>query len=102
MLIHKWPRAARPALWVWRRTLPEDPYLPTWLSRHALVRGEIRAAEAWYAYSVCFAGTNRTIDYLDHLVRLVLMDDPQVPDLAKLLAEHLDWLEARGMALVST
>lgn len=91
--LHEHPRLARPYLRAWRLLRPEDPYLPTWLARHALVLGDVRTASTWNTYATQFAGTNRLIAQLDAVVLDVLMDDDAVEQSASFFARHVTWLE---------
>src|SRR3954454_19699346 len=46
-LLHTKPRLVRGVLWLWRTARPEDPWLSTWLARHALVVNDLEIARRW-------------------------------------------------------
>jgi tetratricopeptide (TPR) repeat protein len=96
-LLHRHPRMARPLLRIWRFARPEDPYLGTWLARHALIVGDIRRADDWGTYATRLPETNRLIGHLDQAIVLALINDPDADDLASFLSAHARWLSDHGI-----
>jgi hypothetical protein len=95
--IHTHPSVATPLLWAWRRVRPEDPYLATWLGRHALIRGKVHRAAEWITYTTAFADTNRVIAHIDDVVLLCLMGSEHAQEMAAFLGRHMDWLEGEDV-----
>jgi tetratricopeptide (TPR) repeat protein len=66
--MHARPFMVRPLLWLWRRLRPEDPFLPIWLARHALIVDDLEVARRWLILTTRKEGTNRLIVTIDTLV----------------------------------
>ncbi len=94
--LHRFPRLARPALRIWRRRRPEDPWLEAFLGRHALLGANFEVAREWSGLAVRFSGTNKLIPTLDMIVVAYLEDRPDVEKGIDFLREHLAWLEQSG------
>jgi len=95
--LHRFPRLARPALRIWRRRRPEDPWLEAFLGRHALLGGNFEVAREWSGLAVRFSGTNKLIPTLDMLVIAYLEDRPDLEKGVGFLREHLAWLRKSGV-----
>jgi tetratricopeptide (TPR) repeat protein len=96
-LLHRHPRVVRPALGLWRRRRPEDPWLEAFLGRHALVGGNLEVAREWSGLATRFAETNQLIPAIDTLVTAYLEGRPDLEQGAQLLREHLAWLTEIGV-----
>ena len=96
-MLHRFPRLVRPLLRLWRSRRPEDPWLEAFLGRHALVVGDLVAAEEWSGLAMRFAHTNQSIAMLDLLAIAFLKDRPDLETGARVLHEHLDWLGRNGI-----
>jgi tetratricopeptide (TPR) repeat protein len=96
-LLHRFLRLARPALRIWRRWRPEDPWLEAFLGRHALLGGNFEVAREWSGLAVRFSGTNKLIATLDMIVVAYLEDRPDVEKGVDFLREHLAWLAQSGV-----
>jgi tetratricopeptide (TPR) repeat protein len=94
--IHTRPRLARALLWAWRLATPEDPWLTTWLARHALVVDELDIARRWIILTTRVGYTNRLIAMMDALVVGALRQEGDLPASVQHLKEHISWLEEQG------
>lgn len=95
-LIHSRPRLAGPLLRVWRFAIPEDPWLRTWLARHALVVNQIEVARRWVILATRIEYTNRLIATMDALVVGVIREEEDLAANFDHLAKHIYWLETQG------
>ena len=95
-LIHNRPRVAGPLLRVWRFAIPEDPWLRTWLARHALVVDQIEVARRWVILATRIEYTNRLIATMDALVVGAVREEGDLPANLEHLRRHIVWLEAQG------
>jgi tetratricopeptide (TPR) repeat protein len=95
--LHRLPRLSRPLLRFWRSRRPEDPWLEVFLGRHALVVGDLAAAEEWSGLAMRFAHTNQSIAMLNLLAIAFLEERPDLETGARVLREHLEWLGANGI-----
>ncbi len=96
-MLHRYPRLVRPALRVWRRRRPEDPWLEAFLGRHALVGGNLEVAMEWAGLASRFSSANRLIPILDMLVIAYLEERPDLEQGVEYLREHLVWLAEIGV-----
>ncbi|HEX3361788.1 MAG TPA: hypothetical protein VHS74_12410 [Solirubrobacterales bacterium] len=96
-LLHRHPRLVRPALRLWRRRRPEDPWLEAFLGRHALVGGNLDVAREWTGLATRFSSTNQLIPILDMLVIAYLEERPDLEQGVEFLREHLAWLAEIGV-----
>jgi tetratricopeptide (TPR) repeat protein len=99
-LIHSRPRLAGPLLRVWRFAIPEDPWLRTWLARHALVVDQIEVARRWVILATRIEYTNRLIATMDALVVGAIREEGDLPANFEHLAKHIYWLEAQGETMI--
>ncbi|HEY5054478.1 MAG TPA: hypothetical protein VII45_13840 [Solirubrobacterales bacterium] len=96
-LLHRHPRLVRPALRLWRRRRPEDPWLEAFLGRHALLGYNLEVAREWTGLATRFSETNQLIPTIDTLVIAYLEGRPDLEQGAQLLHEHLAWLAEIGV-----
>jgi tetratricopeptide (TPR) repeat protein len=94
--IHLRPRLVRGLLWLWRLRLPEDPWLSTWLARHALVVGDLDTARKWIILTTRIGYSNRLIATMDALVVGVIRREGDLPQNVEHLKAHISWLEEQG------
>lgn len=94
--LHRAPRLTAPVLCAWRWLRPEDPWVPAWLGRSALLRGDIRAADRWTEFATQFADTNRVVAHVDQVAILALLKDPRVAASVAHCRDHLAWLVETG------
>lgn len=95
-LIHNRPRVAGLLLRVWRFAIPEDPWLRTWLARHALVVDQIEVARRWVILATRIEYTNRLIATMDALVVGAIREEGDLAANLEHLGRHIFWLEAQG------
>jgi tetratricopeptide (TPR) repeat protein len=95
-LIHTHPRIAGPVLGLWRVATPEDPWLSTWLGRHALVVGDLDIARRWIILTTRIGYANRLIATMDALVVGAIRHEGDLPRNVEHLKEHISWLEQEG------
>lgn len=96
-LLHRHPRLVGPALRIWRRRRPEDPWLEVFLGRHALVGGNFDVAREWMGLATRFASTNQLVPTLDMLVLAFIEGRPNLEKGVEFLREHLVWLADNGI-----
>jgi hypothetical protein len=94
--LHTRPRLVRGVLWLWRLTRPEDPWLSTWLGRHALVLDDLDVARRWIILTTRIGFSNRLIATMDALVVGAIRREGDLPRNVEHLKKHLAWLEEQG------
>ncbi len=101
-LIHRQPLLASPALRLWKRKRPEDPWLAPFLGRQALVAGDARVARLWVLLAGRIEKTNRILPTVDTLVVSALLEEGDLDQLSEFLRNHLTWLEGVGFPSART
>jgi len=94
--LHAKPNLARGLLRIWRLAWPEDPWLSTWLARHALVVGDLDVARRWIILTTRIGYANRLIATMDALVVGAILEEGDMPRNVQHLRDHISWLETEG------